>query len=349
MTAAEVDPTLNVQAAALHERAIVVDALGWAYVERSSAIEDGRDQIDRAVAAGLTASNQYLASHDADDLLSALNRFWRYYGLIEARGEHALIVETVDDLLRAKREGKLGLILGFQGASPITTDLAHLSIFWKLGLRIMGLCYDRRNRLGDGCQEPHDQGLTAFGRVAVKECNRLGIVVDCSHTGRRTSLDAIEVSSKPVVFSHSNADALTPHQRNITDEQIDAIRQSNGVIGISTQSAFTRRGPGRPTIEDMLAHIDYVVQKIGIDYVGIGTDMVTADTLSETIFAATYVSIVNPGFHKFAGQERFVEGFDTVEGFQSLTLELLRRGYSEDDVLKVLGGNWLRVFREVWR
>lgn len=335
----------------LRDTAIIIDGLGWSYVERASAIVAGRDQIDRALAAGLTASNQYLASHDVDDFDAAIHRFWRVYGLLDVVGERALLVESAEQIPRAKAEGKLGLILGFQGASPIQTDLAYLTIFHKLGLRILGLVYDRRNRLGDGCQEPEDQGLTAFGAVAVHEANRLGVLLDCSHAGERTSLDVIARSAQPVVFTHSNVRALTPHHRNLSDEQIDGIGACGGVIGISSQATFCRRRPGeQPTLADMVDHIDYVAGRIGIDHVAIGTDMVTVDTLSEQIFTATFTRIVAPGFHPdHTGAGRFVRGFEDVDGFAALIRHLLERGYADDDILKILGGNWLRVFRQVWR
>jgi membrane dipeptidase len=344
------DAALEERAARLHERAIIVDALGWALIERPSAIIDGRDQIDRAVDAGVTASNQYLASYHLDDFDAAIHKFWRYYGLAEVRSDRTMIVESLSDILQAKAERKLGLIMGFQGASPIEDDVAYLTIFKKLGLRIMGIAYDQRNLLGYGCREPEDRGLTAFGINAIKEANRLGILIDGSHTGVKTSIDAMKVSSKPVVFTHSNVRALTEHQRNLTDEQIDLIGECNGVIGISTHSTFVRRQPGvRPSLDDLIDHIEYIIKRIGVDHVGVGTDMVNVETLAEKVSSVTFTRIVAPGFHTDAGGGgRFVEDFDSVEGFSNLTRGLIRRGYSDEDILKILGGNWLRVFRDVW-
>jgi membrane dipeptidase len=346
----KLDSTAEERANRLHEQAIIIDALGWAYVERPSAIIDGKDEIDRTVEAGVTASNQYLASLDVDDFDAAIHKFWSYYGLLEVRADRTLLVESRDDILKAKEEGKLGLIMGFQGASPIQNDLAYLSIFKKLGLRIMGIAYNRRNLCGYGAQEPEDRGLTAFGRVVVQTANRLGILIDLSHTGVRTSTDVLKLSAKPVVFSHSNVRSLTNHYRNLTNEQIDLIGAGKGVIGLSTHANFCRREPGiRPTLHDYLDHLDYVVQRIGVDHVGVGTDMVTVGTLHEKIQSATFTRMVDPDFHAdFGGEGRFVEGFENVDGFRNLTRGLVSRGYSDDDILKVLGGNWLRVFDEAW-
>jgi membrane dipeptidase len=207
------DTELATRASQLHQRAIIIDALGWAFVERPTAIIDGKDQVDKTVEAGITASSQYLASHWLDDLDEVLHKFWRYYGLLEVKADKTLLVQSVDDILQAKEQKKLGLIMAFQGASPIGNDLAYMTIFHRLGLRIMGIAYDRQNLLGYGCREPEDRGLSAFGLTAVKEANRLGILLDCSHTGIKTSLDVIRASTKPVVFTHSNVRADRCHWR----------------------------------------------------------------------------------------------------------------------------------------
>jgi membrane dipeptidase len=174
-------------------------------------------------------------------------------------------------------------------------------------------------------------------------------VVDLSHVGIRTSLDALEVSRDPVVFGHSNVRKLTDHVRNLTDEQIRAIGPNGGVIGLSTHSVFTRLAPGRrPTLDDLLRHMEYVIDKIGIDHVGLGTDMVSTEGIQETIFGIE-VSRVITGFHSGLGLEgRFVEGFASFAEVGNLTDRLLRRGYRDEDVLKILGGNFMRVFKRVW-
>ena len=143
---------------------------------------------------------------------------------------------------------------------------------------------------------------------------------------------------------------MADHYRNLTDEQIDLLGECHGVMGICAHSALLRRNPDvRPTLEDFINHVDYVVERIGIDHVGIGSDMMRVETLNEKIQAATFAAIVAPGFFSnYSGEGRFAEGFDSFEGYRNLTLGLLRRGYSDDDILKVLGGNWLRVFSEVW-
>jgi membrane dipeptidase len=214
----------------------------------------------------------------------------------------------------------------------------------------MGIAYNRRNLCGDGAQEPVDQGLTAFGNVVVKACNRQGILIDLSHTGINTSIDVLKLSAKPVVFTHSNVRALTNHYRNLTDEQIDLIGKCGGVIGLSTHATFCRRQPGvRPTLNDFLDHIGYIVKRIGIDHVGIGTDMVSVETLAEKVDSVTMSRMIDPGFHaNFTGEGRFVEDFENVGGFRHFTRALVHAGYSDEDILKILGGNWLRVFRETW-
>ena len=343
------DPALTRAGQDLHRRAIVIDGLLWGAVERPSGLVDGKDLIDRFVEAGITAGVQTLSALPTDDFMQAIGSIYQYMSLEEAKRDKCLIVRNISDVLRAKREGKIGLILGFQGTSPIKEDIRLLTILHALGIRIIGLAYNYRHVWGDGAYEPHDLGLSGTGRTGVRELNRLGIVVDLSHVGIRTSLDAIELSSDPVVFSHSNARRLTEHPRNVTDEQIKAIGGNGGVIGISTHCIFTRlRSEGRATLDDLIRHLEYIAEMIGIDHVGVGTDMVSTEGLHEKIFGV-HLNRVITGFHAgLAPDERFVEGYASFAEIGNLTEQLLQRGYAEDDVLKVMGGNFMRVFRAVW-
>ncbi len=333
----------------LHRKALVIDALLWGAVERPSGMVDGKDLIDRFVEAGLTAGVQTLAALPHDDFMHAVINVHHYMSLVEAKPDKCLIVKTSGDILRAKRENEIGLVLGFQSTTPIKEDLRLLTIFHTLGIRIVGLSYNYRHVWGDGCYEPHDQGLTGIGRAGVRDMNRLGVVIDLSHVGIRTSLDAIEISNDPVVFSHSNVRKLTDHVRNLTDDQIRAIGSNDGVIGVSTHSVFSRlTRTGRPTLDDLLRHLEYIVDMIGIDHVGLGTDMVSTEGIHEKIFGVEVNRVIN-GFHSGLGPEaRFVDGFASFAEVGNLTDLLVQRGYREEDVLRVMGGNFMRVFNAVW-
>lgn len=333
----------------VHRRAIVIDGLLWGAIERPGGEVDGRDLIDRFVEAGITAGVQTLAALPHEDFPHAIINIYHYMSLVEVKPDKCLIVKTSGDILRAKQEHKIGMILGFQGTTPIKEDLRLLTILHALGIRVIGLAYNYRHTWGDGCYEPNDQGLTGIGRAGVRDMNRLGIVVDLSHVGIRTSLDALEISRDPVVFSHSNVRKLTDHIRNLTDEQIRAVGQNGGVIGLSTHSVFTRTAAaGRPRLDDLLRHMEGIIDMIGIDHVGLGTDMVGTEGIHEKIFGIEVNRVITGFYSGVVLGERFVEGFSSFAEVGNLTDHLLARGYKEEDVLKIMGGNFLRVFKSVW-
>ena len=168
--------------------------------------------------------------------------------------------------------GKLGVIIHFQNTLPLGDDLANYERFYRQGLRMVQICYNRTNLVGDGCLEPGDGPLTSFGREVIREMNRLGMVVDLSHTGRRTTMDAMRASSTPPVFSHSNPLALCSNRRNIDDEQIRAVADLGGLVGVNAYPAFVRQGGKDATVSDLVDHIDYLVDLIGPEQVGLGLD-----------------------------------------------------------------------------
>ena len=332
----------------LYASSIVIDALGGSIVRRPAPDIDGLDAIDQRIQAGITVSNETLAA-DRETFREATALVYDYLTLASIERDRLLIIESVDDIERAKRKGCHGLILGFQGATAFEDDVSTVFLFQKLGVRIVGLAYNGRTAVGDGCYEKQDQGLTVHGRRVIHAMNEAGITVDLSHVGERTSLEAIEVSTRPIIFSHSNCRALTPHVRNISDEQIQAVASKGGVIGIGPHSVFCERIRGqRPSIDDFLAHFEHVIDLVGIDHVGIGTDMFGGETLSERLFRAKFSRVVPAFFAGYSIAEKYVTGFERVEHFPRLAEEFSKRGYTEDDTRKILGGNFVRVFQETW-
>ena len=339
------------RAAEVHARAMIIDSLGGITVEPPSKV-DGKNHLELSLEAGVTVRHEtvsfYLVGHDNLEVNRA--RFYHYDCLIEWASDKALLVTSAEDILKAKAEGKVGLILGFQGAYPIGNDLTLLWLYHKLGLRIMQLSGMFRNAVGDGCFEPGNRGLTRFGKQVVREMNRLGIVVDLSHVGERSSLEAIEISQSPVIFSHSNAKALCDHPRNLTDDQIKTAARSGGVVGLCPHNLFTEVERGvRPTINEFLNQIDYVVDLVGVDHVGIGTDNFMSDNLSEGAEVVSFCRTVLRSFaagYDLSGKQ--VRGFNEIREWPNLTRGLVARGYSDDDITKILGGNFFRVFQRVW-
>ncbi len=254
-------------------------------------------------------------------------------------------VTTTADIHEAKRQGKLGIVFHFQNTDPFGDNLDLVEAFHRLGLHMVQLTYNRRNRVGDGCAERTDAGLSHFGLELVRELNRLGIVVDCTHTGRQTTLDAIEASTRPPVFSHANALALCRARRNIDVEQMRAVAAKDGLVGIVGFPAFVKAGPN-PTLDDLLDHIDYMRDRIGVDHIGIGLDYYGTGS------PAAYAEAIRRGLWRAdeypAPPHHYPAGIEDASRLPNITLGLLRRGYREDDVLKILGGNWLRVFRDNW-
>jgi membrane dipeptidase len=306
--------------------------------------------LETLIQGGFHAAIWTVAGGYGDNTLSTLGKIAERYSLIEQHQQRLLLVERAADIERAKREGKFGVILGFQGAEPLEGRFHLLAVYRKLGVRVIGLTYNNRNVVGAGCLEPDDGRLTRLGIEFVREMNRLGILVDLTHVGNRTSLDAAAASSQPVVFSHSNARAVRDNPRNLTDEQIRACARTGGVVGIATFADFVgdTAGGRRPTLKDFFAHMDHVAQLVGVDHVGIGTD-IFADPTHGTWWNSNtrmrYPEICGGMTYETHG----LKGFEHHTEFGAVMEALLKHGYKDADVVKIAGGNWMRVFRAVWR
>lgn len=267
--------------------------------------------------------------------------------------EHLAWIRSADDVRAAKEAGKLGIIPHFQGTEPIEDSLDLVDAYKEAGVGIIQLSYNVKNRVGDGCEERTDAGLSRFGLKLIERMNKARVIVDCSHTGYRTTMEAIEASSAPVVFSHANPRAVHPSPRNILDEQFTAVAATGGLVGMVGFPAFVSSSP-RPTMAEFLAHIDYAVALIGIDHVALGIDYFTGmdglATLPEA--EALYASFIERGLWSRSSYPpppwTYPAGIETPAGLPSLTEALLDHGYAVEDVKKILGENWLRVYGAVW-
>ena len=326
----------------LQRSSLVIDAVGSSIVSPEPPIKDGKGHVERALEAGVNVLNVTLAAH-ADTFERFLDQVADYLDLFDAR-DNTMQVETIADITKAKESGKLGIIFGVQTGSIVGTDMYLWSIAHKLGCRIAQLTYNERNLLGDGCMEPENRGLTSYGKQSIQEMNRLGICLDLSHAGERTSLDATAFSAKPVMYSHANPKAIGPGKRNITDEQMKEMAARGGVMGLSPHSMLSHKKAGvRANVDDLMDFFDYAIDLIGIDHAAVGSDVFESFTkLSwETTTKRWYPS-------GFLWETMAAEGFSGVHEFPNLTRGLVARGYSDEDIAKVLGGNWLRLFKEVW-
>jgi membrane dipeptidase len=282
--------------------------------------------------------------------------FWH---LVARRHPNLLVALTAADIRAAKREGRAALVLFAQGGDFIERKLHRVEAFYRLGLRVMIPAYNRTNAICDGVLDRTEGGLSRFGGRVVEECNRVGMVLDCTHVGRRSTLDIIAASAAPVIFSHSNPKALNDNPRNIDDEQIKACAARGGVIGAVSWGPLVMP-PGssdRPTLEMFLRMIDYVAQLAGTARaVGIGTDLSlgtyphhAADPWGDAVYpnpSAEYGRVVTTDIRS---ERRMVAGFDDYPQVVDVADQLLRRGYADEDVRGILGENYLRLFEATWR
>lgn len=330
-------------AEALHRDAIIIDA--------TCPLARMTDHIDWWREGGATAIAPTVTGMTGNARSGfAMIGGWRRY--VRER-EDTVLVLTAEDIERAKREGKLGLILHCQGTALIEDELDLLDAYQAAGLRIVQLCYNRKNLVGDGAGERTDSGLSHFGVRLVERLNVLRMVVDCAHTGHRTSLDAIQTSSAPVIISHANARAVQDNARNIADDLIKAIAASGGVVGTVGFPAFLT-WDGQPTLDHFIDDIAYKADLVGIGHVGLGIDYYEGQHPIEddATARARYDRRVSEGHWRPAEYPpppyKYPAGIETPRSLQRLTERLIERGFTEEDTRKVLGLNWLRVYRTVW-
>jgi len=326
----------------LHASSIVIDG--------TCPLLRRREYVDWYREGGVTACCPTVGSTaPAEETLRNLGAWKRFI----ASRDDLMQVYAAGDIQRAKAAGRLGLIFHFQGADPIENDLDLVEAYHALGVRMVQLTYNVRNRVGDGCEEKADAGLSNFGVDLIRRLNENRIVVDCSHTGYRTTMEALEVSTAPTVFSHANAFGVHPSPRNIRDDQIRAAAATGGLVGVNGFPAFVGAS-AQPTMDDFIRHVDYMVELVGIDHVALSIDYYEGmHPVASTDEAAAF-------FRQQLAQRRWSEesypppphhypqGMSTPKELPNLTARFIERGYKQDDVRKLIGGNWLRVFHAVW-
>lgn len=347
---------LEARALELHRRAVVVDALDVSVMNRV--------HLEHMHQGGVTAANYTITLGDGLDFRETLHAILAMDAVLEANADIARPVRSVADIHAAKRENRVGITYGFQNATPFERDERLVGVFHALGVRIVQIAYMTGNLLADGCLEPRNGGLTLFGRAVIRELNRHGMLVDLSHVGDRSTLEAIDASSEPVAFTHANIRALANSPRNKTDEALRALAARGGVVGFTSLPGFTASDPRDATLERYLDHIDHAVQLIGVEHVGLGLDFVEGHvegTLQPTSprwgganvpdgtagLAAMLPSVPADKIRELVYRP-YADGIQSSDQMPNITDGLLRRGYADADVLAILGGNWLRLFEQVW-
>jgi membrane dipeptidase len=256
-----------------------------------------------------------------------------------------LQVFSTKDIQRAKAESKTGIILGFQNVSAFEDRIDYVNLFKELGVGIVQMAYNTQNLVGTGCYESKDGGLSDFGREVVAEMNRVGIMCDLSHVGPNTSRDVIEVSSRPVCYSHCLPAGLKEHPRNKSDEELKFIADQGGFVGVTMFSPFLKKGPNS-TVDDYVGAIDYVVNLVGENCVGIGTDF--TQNHNQAFFEwITHDKGTARKLTEF-GEIKNPEGIRTISEMPNLTAAMQRAAWPEAKIRKVMGENWVKVLKEVW-
>ncbi|HEX9765139.1 MAG TPA: membrane dipeptidase [Nitriliruptorales bacterium] len=365
------------RAARLHRDSIVTDVLFWGPVAYRSFTDDMDKMIQTAVegaggdpyaAVGYAAQlpGRLAARGEFDEYRQAWDdsgitvghyplRIGSERGLLEAAAYLTLLLDhlpwltkalTADDIRRTKQQGGHAFFCQCQPSAPISRDVSLIERGHDLGLRMLQLTYNNQDHVGAGCTEPTDAGLSGFGRQVVGLLNELGIIVDTGHCGKQTTLDACRHSTAPVVASHTAAAAVHAHDRGKSDDELRAIADTGGFIGIVTVPFFLGDGPD-VSMEAMLDHIDHVADLVGWEHVAIGTDWPLAGP--KWVMEELGRWALKQGFraeHNINAVQNLV-GFDDYRDFPNITRGLVGRGYSDEQVTGILGGNFLRVFEQV--
>lgn len=322
-----------------HASTFVFDGLSIAYILNDKYAE-------RCLEGGVDGTNVTIALEENWD--TVLRNLDGYLAKIE-KSPLLTLCTNADQLLAAKKAGKLGIVLGTQGATMLEDNPWRLEFLVKLGLRFLGLAYTTANAFADGCGEKRDAGLTYQGEELIALANTLPIMVDLSHCGHRTRAEATALARAPVC-THSNADGLRKNGRNTEDATVLAMAEKGGMIGVCGLPQSL--ADGTPTLDDLLDHTDYLVKLAGAGAVGIGMDYVEAYQEQPTVVAPPSVvtwrtrrpDIFGP-LSSF-GRQSYPVGVESVRKLPNLTQGLFDRGYEQADIAAILGGNWLKRIRE---
>ena len=271
----------------------------------------------------------------------ALDQIARLYAQAE-QGARFAICKSYQEILDARKDRKIALLITMEGVEPLGTDLDLLRVFYELGVRVIGLTHARRNAAGDGgifapSGSPRD-GLTAFGRDVVQACEALGVIVDLAHISPAGFDEILAITTKPPIISHANARKYYDIERNITDEQIKMIGERHGVIGVNAVLVSPKKE--ETTLDRYVDHIEHVADLIGIDGIGIGFDF----------FEFIYRQWPEPAKKELAAKfttPHFIPDLSNHSHARNLTRRLIERGFSDKNIEKILRGNWIRIFKEL--
>lgn len=328
----------------LFHEAIVVDS------SIAPTMDDG--QLTRMMESGVTTFNWTVCRPLAGPI-EALVQIAAGVEVIRRNSDRLVLVRVADDIRRAKIDGQVALILGPQNAALVEPDLGLVAVIQQLGVRILQLTYNERNAFGDGCTASVDGGVSERGRELIGELERNRIVLDLSHAADLTIQDAAAISTNPVIISHANARSVFPSPRNLTDEALDAVAATGGVVGATLWSPMVgQTGNGQPSLRDFARHVEYIAGRIGPAHVGVGSDHSEGydRTQWEELFSRTgrYPTVAGEMGEWYSYDTRFVRGANSCVDMVDVAAAIAEIGFSDDQMRGILGENFLRVFDKVW-
>lgn len=323
----------------VHAESIVFDC--------SSVVKHEPGHYERATKGGVTGTNNTVTDPHSDFEQAVLD-MGECANWIAQNSDRVCLATTVADIERAKQSGTEAIVFGPQNSEFLGTDLNRLNVMYQLGMRIMQLTYQRQNWVGAGCGEPDGGGLSTFGRSLVREMDARGIVIDLSHCGTATSMQTFELSSNPAIFTHAHAAAVTPHVRAKDDDTLRALADQGGVIGVTALSAFNA-DPSEPLkrqgLPAFLRHITYIADLVGVDHVGIGLDFDETNTPEKFAAENARHPEIAVGF---GWDDKRIHDLIDSSYTLNVTRALVSAGFDDEEITKILGGNFLRVFKQVW-
>lgn len=337
-----------------YDRAIVIDGLGNPYADKGVTRMADRAWAD-TVATGVTAVRDTVmpVGNLADGWGEYQKGIAAKHDLLAANPDRLLLVRSAADILKAKREQKFGVVLGTQDSSMVGPELDRLAVMKKDGVMTVQLTYNLRNLSGDGALEPADAGLSKLGRATIERIEGEKLLLDLSHGGARTMAEAAAMAKRPLVISHTGARALTDHPRNTSDATIRAVADKGGVVGVYFMPFLTL--DSHPRAADLIAHVEHIAKVAGEDHVGIGTDNgvlptvldeATKAKLKEWQLQRIKAGIAAPG--EAVGVYPLLEDYNSVDRYRRFVTDLAKRGWSQARLEKLMGGNFLRVYRDAW-
>jgi microsomal dipeptidase-like Zn-dependent dipeptidase len=323
----------------MHNNLIVIDGLQYSNWDR--------EIFEQLHQGGVTMVHATIVYHE--QIRETLLRISEWNQMFEKNSDLIMPVKSAADILLAKKSGKVGIMFGAQNCSPIEDDIGMIEVMRELNLMLMQLTYNNQSLLACGCYEAHDSGVTRFGKQAILEMNRVGMIIDMSHSGEQSTLDAIEISQRPIVISHANPISFHHAKRNKSDKVLKALAESGGLLGFSLYPFHLKNGPDCTLAEfcDMVAQ---TADLMGVERLGIGTDLCQNQPLSilEWMRNGRWSKQMDygEGSKSNADWPQPLTWFRDSRDFPNLTHGLQERGFSDKEVAQVMGQNWLDFFEQ---